>query len=274
METVIKLFSPATRESWAIPILYEDDFLLAVDKPSRLLVSPDRFNAHRPNLMTLLHEGIERGAAWAVQRRLDYLANAHRLDFETSGVLLLAKTKAALIDLADQFSIERTQKTFVALVHGSPSEDQFQSEAKLSLHPVKPDLVRVDSREGKRSRTDFIVRERFQSYTLIECHPWTDRLHQIRVHLQSSGFPLVGDSVYGGGALFLSTLKRTYRLKPNRTERPLLERAALHLTELKPLHPVSKTAVQITAPWPKDLKVAVKYLREFAPGGSSPPPLA
>src|SRR5882724_4883703 len=93
MSEVIKLSSPATREFWEMPVLFEDEHLLALDKPAGLLTSPDRYDPARPNLMKLLHAGIERGAPWAKQRGLSYLMNAHRLDFETSGIILLAMSK-------------------------------------------------------------------------------------------------------------------------------------------------------------------------------------
>src|SRR2546426_1565987 len=94
---VLKLSSPATREFWEIPILYEDSHLLALDKPGCLLVSQDRDDPQRPNLMKLLHAGIADSKPWARERQLSYLMNAHRLDFETSGVILLAKAKAVLV---------------------------------------------------------------------------------------------------------------------------------------------------------------------------------
>src|SRR5688572_32307615 len=92
----IKLSSPETREFWEIPVLFEDEHLLAISKPARLLTSPDRYDPNRPNLMRLLHDGITANKPWARERTLAYLSNAHRLDFETSGVLLLAKNKPAL----------------------------------------------------------------------------------------------------------------------------------------------------------------------------------
>ena len=93
MGSVIKLSSPGTQEYWEIPVLYEDQDLLAVEKPSRLLTSPDRYDSQRPNLMKLLHAGIAEVKPWARERQLIYLMNAHRLDFETSGIILLAKNK-------------------------------------------------------------------------------------------------------------------------------------------------------------------------------------
>ena len=99
----IKLSSPETEEFWKVPVLFEDDALFAIEKPSGLLASPDRYDPNRPNLMKLLHRDIERGAPWAAERNLSYLSNAHRLDFETSGVFLLAKSKPVLVALADEF---------------------------------------------------------------------------------------------------------------------------------------------------------------------------
>src|ERR1051326_8122741 len=100
MSAVIKLSSPSTQEFWEIPVLYEDEHLLALDKPAGLLTSPDRYDSQRPNLMKLLHAGIAESKPWAREHRLTYLSNAHRLDFDTSGVILLAKNKETLVQLA------------------------------------------------------------------------------------------------------------------------------------------------------------------------------
>jgi 23S rRNA-/tRNA-specific pseudouridylate synthase len=125
-------------------------------------------------------------------------------------------------------------------------------------------VICVNEQQGKKASTNFEVLERFVGFTLLKCRPLSGRTHQIRVHLQHAGFPIVGDSLYGGGRLLLSTLKPNYRLKPNRTERPLLDRVALHAESFRIIHPISKSELTITAPWPKDLTVAVKYLRRFA----------
>lgn len=92
-------------------------------------------------------------------------------------------------------------------------------------------------------------------------------MHQIRIHLKHAGFPLIGDKLYGGKPLWLSRLKRDFRLKPGREERPLIARVALHAEELSLLHPVTNQPVTITAPLPKDLRVALRYLREFSGSG-------
>ena len=266
MSAVIKLSSPATREFWEIPVLFEDEHLLALDKPAGLLVSPDRDDTSRPNLMKLLHTGIADKKPWARERNLIYLSNSHRPDPETSGVILLAKNKPALVALANLFSSGKALKKYVALAHGNPAAEQFEVDAKLAPHPVKSGLMCVDPKSGKQSKTQFEVLEIFSGWMLLRCLSFIERAHQIRVHLRHAGFPVVGDELYGGKPLWLSRLKRDFRLKPGREERPLISRAALHAEELSLPHPVTGETVTITAPWPKDLKVAVKYLRQFAAG--------
>ena len=260
----IKLSSPASRKFWEIPVLFEDEWLLALDKPGGLLTSPDRDDPQRPNLMKLLHAAIAAGKPWARERGLNYLMNAHRLGFETSGVILLAKSKPALVALADLFGSEKPLKQYAALVQGTPVEEKFEVDAGLAPHPVRTGLMRIDPNQGKRSRTIFEVLEKFSGWTLLRCEPFTDRTDQIRVHLRHAGLPIVGDELYGGKPLWLSRLKPNYRLKPGHEERPLISRVALHAEELTLPHPVTGETVTIKAPWPKDLKVAMKYLRQFA----------
>src|SRR5437867_959292 len=149
-DACIKLSAPEMRQFWQIAVLWEDAHLLALDKPSHLLTSPDRYDPQRPNLMKLLHRDIDRGAPWARQRELTYLANAHRLDFETSGVILLAKNKAALVALADQFGAEKPAKAYVALVHGSPGTDSFaMTPSSRPTRPVPAGCVWMRSRAGR-----------------------------------------------------------------------------------------------------------------------------
>jgi RluA family pseudouridine synthase len=268
VSAAIKLSSPATKEFWEIPVLFEDEHLLALDKPAGLLTSPDRHDENRPSLMKLLLDGLAAGKPWARERNLTYLSNAHRLDFETSGVILQAKTKPALITLANLFGSEQPVRKHIALAWGIPEVVKFEVDAKLAPHPVKPGQMCVNPLEGKKSKTEFEVLEQFSDWALLRCSPLTDRTHQIRVHLKHAGFPVVADELYGGKKLWLSRLKRDFYLKPGREERPLLSRAALHAEELSLLHPVTNEPVVIKSEWPKDLKVAVKYLRQYATGPS------
>ncbi len=260
----IKLSSPATRQFWEIEVLHEDEHLLALDKPAGLAVSPDPDDPGKPSLLNLLHEAITAGKTWATERSLGYLMNSHRLDSEMTGVLLLAKSKPVLIQLANIFGSEKPIRQLTALARGQPAEDRWDCNAGLSPHPTKPGLYRLDSHHGKRARTVFEVNERFTRWTLLRCDPLTNRPDQVRIHLSCSGYPIVGDPLYGGKPLMLSSFKSGYRLKPNREERPLLSRLALHAEVITLEHPVTGQPLTIAAPWPKDFSVAVKYLRRYA----------
>src|SRR5262249_33905188 len=127
-------------------------------------------------------------------------------------------------------------------------EAQFEIDAKLSPNTFKPGLMRIDPKRGKRSRTLIQVAERFTHWTLFRCQPLTGRTHQIRVHLRHAGFPIVADRLYGGRELFLSNLKRSYRLKSGQAERPLLNRTALHAESLSLDHPITGLPLTVTAP--------------------------
>jgi 23S rRNA pseudouridine1911/1915/1917 synthase len=260
----IKLSSPATREFWEIPVLFEDDHLLALDKPARLLTSPDTENLARPSAMKLLHTAIAEKKPGAVERGLDYLNNANHLDSDATGVLLLAKNKSAFITLANLSSSEKVQTKYVALVYGQPLENEFEVNTKISPHPVKPGVMRVDA-TGKMAQTRFTVLENFSraGCALLHAETSLERMHQIRLHASHVGLKIVGDELYGGKPLWLSRLKKDFRLKPGREERPLLSRATLHLGELNFPHPVTKETIVIKSEWPKDLRVALKYLRQL-----------
>lgn len=265
---LIKLSAPATRGYWEIPVLFEDEHLLAIDKPAGLLVTSDQNDPERPDLMRLLHEGIATNKPWATQRGLTYLSHAHRPDADTSGVLLLAKNKTVSVTLADLFGAEKPVLQYFALIAGEPSSDRFEMDAKIAPNAVRLEMMRIDPINGKRSKTRFEIAESFSGYTALTCRPLTHRNHQVRIHLRHAGFPIIGDTLYGGKPLWLSRLKRNFRLKPGREERALLSRVALHLQELTLPHPVTNELVTVTAPLSKDLRVALRYLREFC--GSEP----
>lgn len=248
----------------AIEILHEDDHILAVNKPAGLLIAPDRWDKSRDNLMGLLHAAIQQQKPWVIERRLSYLANVHRLDIGTSGIVLLARSKPALVNLANQFRGRHPRKCYTALVQGAPPEPEMEINLPLAPSLTHPGLSEVSHARGKPSLTTITILERFKGYTLLQAEPATGRLHQIRVHLREIGCPLVADPDYGSGLpLLLSKMKKRYKLKPE-GERPLLARTALHAGQLEFLHPVTGQPALITAPWPKDLTVAVKYLRRYA----------
>ena len=262
--SAIKLSSPSTREFWEIPVLYEDEHLLALDKPVDLLVSPDPLAPERPSLVQLLHAAIAEGKPWAKQRRLSYLRITHRLDAEATGIAIFARTKETLIQLREQFGIEKPMLRYLVLVRGVPPEPEWEVDAKIGSNQNRPDLVRIDPRHGKQSRTRVKVVEKFEDHALVVCEPLTDRAHQVRVHLRHAGFPVVGDQAYGGKPLWLSRLKPDYRLKPEALERALISRPALHSEAANLMQPATGTPLAIQAPWPKDMAVGVKYLRRYA----------
>jgi RluA family pseudouridine synthase len=260
----IKLSSSVTREFWEIPVIYEDEQLLALNKPAGLAVAPDRADPGRLDLMTLLHQGITDAKPWAAARALSFLMYAHRLDAEATGVLLLAKGKTALTNILDQFGSGRASLVFVTLAAGAPVQDQFSVEAKLASHPAKPGLMHTDAKLGKRSRTSFEVLERFRGWTLLRSRPVPNRAHQVRVHLARAGLRVAGDQAYGGKPLWLSRLKPDYHLKPKHTERPLIGGALVHAEQLSVSHPQTGNLLALQVPWPKNLEVALKYLRMYA----------
>jgi len=257
---VIKLTAP-DRYCWEVPILYEDEYILALNKPSNLLVAPDQ--SQRPNLMRMIQEAVVKGRPWVKARNITYLMNVHRLDLETSGVLLLGKSKEVVSALTKLFESREMKKEYVALVHGRVESDKFEVAVKLEPHPKRYGLWRVGKR-GKPSHTEFVVEERFIGYTLVRCFPTTGRSHQIRVHLQYLGHPIVGDADYGGAPLYLSRIKPDYKRKKGEEERPLMGSLALHAEKLEFVHPMTGNLVLIVAPWPKHLQVPVKYLRRYA----------
>jgi len=240
------------------PVLFEDDAVIAFDKPSGLPVVPDRRARPGENLMELARAKLGPG-----------LANVHRLDADTSGLVLCAKTKPALDFLSGQFQSKTVAKVYHALTTGVPVADEFTVDLVLKEDEGQPGRMCVVKKHGQASVTEFTVREKFPqpagrpAFAWVECRPLTGRTHQIRVHLAAEGTPVLNDPLYGDAAqLLLSDLKRGYKGRAD--ERPLLARLALHATALTFTHPLTRERQTLAAPLPKDLEVALKYLRKFA----------
>jgi len=156
MPLPIKLSSPETHGFWEIPVLYEDDALLAIDKPAELHTVKEPTPTTHPGIMAMLHGAIQAGKPWAIERNLKFLAQTNRLDADTSGVLVLANTPEAAASLNNLFGAEKPSRRYTALVRGEP-EDRFEVRVKMAPHPLKPDMMCVDPRQGKKSRTEFEV---------------------------------------------------------------------------------------------------------------------
>ncbi|MDO8541441.1 MAG: pseudouridine synthase [Opitutaceae bacterium] len=270
------------------PVLFEDDVLVAFDKPSGMLVAPDRWNKARENLMGLVHAHSGYGRT---------VANVHRLDADTSGVLLCTKTKPALDFVSGQFQSKDVDKRYhafvVVLAPGQAMKvlapvrdpsgrlpDTFTLDVALGEDERQPGRMRVfKGRGGKACTTEFRTLERFAAgrgfaaasgvggvggFAFVECRPLTGRTHQLRVHLAAAGAPILNDLFYGNPdiQLRLSDFKRSYKGRDN--EKPLVGRLALHASELTLKHPVTREPVTIRAPLPHEFEVALKYLRKFA----------
>ncbi len=235
-----------------IALLHEDASILVLNKPAGLLVVPDRFRPELPNLFNLLNEQF--GSVYIV----------HRIDKDTSGLLVFAKTSDAHTHLNRQFEQRQVEKKYFALVKGTPTIF-FGTISHALSEGREGGTMKIDEKKGKEAVTDFTILESFQGYAWVEARPKTGRMHQIRVHLRSLGLPIVADELYGDGkGLFLSELKKNF--KPNGIEKPLIDRLALHASELKFAHPLTREHLQFNAPLPKDISIALNALRKYAKG--------
>jgi RluA family pseudouridine synthase len=185
------------RNAARIPILYEDRSVIAIDKPAGWLLIPFSWQLTQRNLQAAITSSIAAGDYWAKSRNLKFLRAVHRLDGETSGVLLLARSSGAADAYADLFESRRMEKRYLAVVQGVPQQRQWTCQAPLSPDPDRHGRVRVDSREGKAAETAFRLLAVSEGCSLIEARPVTGRTHQIRVHLLQARHPVVGDDLYG-----------------------------------------------------------------------------
>lgn len=215
------------------PVLFEDDHLIAFNKPSGLLCVPDRWNKQLPNLMGLVHAG-----------RSPEINNVHRLDRDTSGVLLCAKTKQALDAVCKDFEARRVEKHYLALVAPAPDWDEKKTCLPLAPDPRQPGRMRVHP-QGKEAATLFWVRQRWPRHALVAARPLTGRTHQIRVHLAAEKSPVLGDRFYGGTGMDDGA-----------------GRLMLHAEKLVFQHPVSGQAVTITATLPDAFSQAIQHLNK------------
>jgi len=229
-------------------ILFENDDYIVVNKPPFVASLDERGGSGEVNILRLARQ---------------YSPDAqvcHRLDKETSGAIIIAKTPEAYRSVSMQFERRKVDKTYHAVVDG-----QFTFKDLFIDLPILNDgnkSVTIDRKEGKRAETIFNTIKHYRHYTLVECKPITGRMHQIRIHLATQRAAIAGDDMYRGKPVFLSSLKKGYRLSKDEEEQPILKRFALHARQVV-FKGIDGKEIVIEAPYPKDFATLIKLLDKF-----------
>lgn len=231
-------------------ILLEDENMVAISKPSGMLTLPDR------------HDGALQSVRGILQAAYGQIFVVHRLDKDTSGVIVFAKNEETHKYLSQLFESRDVEKIYLGLVHGRPMPAQGSILEPLSEHPAKNGTM-VVYKKGKPSHTDYKVVKDLGKFSLVEYNLHTGRTHQIRVHSKFIGHPIVCDPFYGDGKpVLLSSIKKKFNLSKNEeAERPILGRLALHAYRLSFSGPDGKPVV-IEAPLHKDMRALIAQLEK------------
>lgn len=230
-------------------ILETSDFVV-ISKPSGLLTIPDRHDNELPSLQTQL------------RRKYGEIFTVHRLDRDTSGIILFARTEAAHKYYSQLFESRDVRKFYLGLVNGQLIPAKGSVDQPIMEHPVTKGSY-VVNRKGKASLTDYEVLEEFGLYSLVQLQIHTGRTHQIRVHMKHLGHPIVVDELYGNARpVLLSAIKKKFKLgKHTEEEKPLLNRLALHAFRLE-FRDQAGQQHTLEAPLPKDISAVVNQLRK------------
>jgi 23S rRNA pseudouridine1911/1915/1917 synthase len=244
-------------EDIPLDILFEDDFMVVVNKPPAMVVHPARGNWSGTLTAALAFHFDQLSQVAGVTRP----GIVHRLDRDTSGAIMVAKTDTAHQGLAAQFEARTIKKSYLAIVRGTPSRDAEVVEAPIGHHPYQREKmsVRADDESSKAARTVFHVQERLGKFSLLRAEPTTGRTHQIRVHAAHIGHPVFCDKLYSGRSQILRG-----ELAKDGSEEVLLGRQALHAWRLELKHPISGEPVKFEAPLPTDIQQTLDVLRELA----------
>ena len=186
-------------EDIRIPILYEDRSIVAIDKPFGWMLVPDSWDKTNRNLQLAIQSSINAGDFWARSRQIRFLRYIHRLDADTTGVMLFAKSLAAVNTYGELFADRRVEKIYLAVVASSPPSQEWICQQRLSADPNVNGVRYVDEQNGKDAVTYFRVLQKNPPFCLIEARPTTGRTHQIRLHLQASGLGILHDPLYAPG---------------------------------------------------------------------------
>jgi RluA family pseudouridine synthase len=241
-------------------ILYEDADFLAVNKPAGLATIPGRTDP-----ASVIGE-LSRQLAERDRTEPPRLLVVHRLDQDTGGILLVAKHTDAQRNLSGQFGKRQVQKTYLAIIAGTPEPPEGDIRVALEADPGRPGAMKPTRRRtAKQAHSAYKVLEEFRGLSLVEVRPTTGRSHQIRVHFKAIGYPLAVDPLYGSSrGVFLSDFKHGFNLKKGDVEQPLIGRLTLHALKLKFKRPSDGTELELEAPLPKDFRGALQALRKYA----------
>ncbi len=180
-----------------IPILYEDRSVIAIDKPAGWMLVPTTWQRTQRNLQTAIVSSIAAGHFWARSRGLKFLRYVHRLDAETTGVMLFGRTPGAVRSYGELFESRDMEKRYLAIIGGAPTRSEWVCRESIGEQSSSPKRMKVDPRHGKPAETHFKVLGQSAGCSLIEARPVTGRTHQIRVHLAHTAAPVLGDALYG-----------------------------------------------------------------------------
>lgn len=228
-------------------ILFENDNLIVVNKPA-FLSSLDEREGGDINLLRL------------AKQYSDDAQICHRLDKETSGAIIIAKTPEAYRLVSMQFEHRKVKKVYHALINGTHIFEDLHVD--LPILNLGNKNVAINRQEGKPAVTVFNSLTFYKHYTLVECQPITGRMHQIRIHLASQRASIAGDEMYGGTPVYLSEIKRKYHLGKDQDELPIMKRFSLHAREISFMID-DKTTMTFEAPYPKDFATMIKLLDKF-----------
>jgi 23S rRNA pseudouridine1911/1915/1917 synthase len=237
----------AEPEDLPLRILYEDDDVVAIDKPAGMVVHPAPGWWRGTIVNALLHRGLV-----SAQPSDERPGIVHRLDKETSGVLIVARNARAQLALARAFHDRLVKKTYLAVVLGVPRPPTGALEWAIGRHPRNRQRMSIRSRSARAARTRYEVLEAFATLSLVRLEPETGRTHQIRVHLAASGHPVLADPLYGA---------RKGRALPRDGPGGSFTRQALHAAELEIVHPNSGERLHLRAPLPPDMTALLEELR-------------
>ena len=244
-----------------LDVLWSDSHYVAVLKPAGLATIPGR--AEDDSVLERLGRQLGLPSSGTADPRIRVV---HRLDKETSGVLIFAKDVAAQRHLSRQFQSNLVEKEYLALVCGRPSDTEGMIETAVARHLASPQRMAIVRHGGRPARTAWRVDQTFRNYTLLRVFPRTGKTHQIRIHLKHIGLPLAIDPLYNAplpgrpAGIYLSSFKRNYRKAAGQEERPLIERLTLHAEKLRFTLP-SGELIELAAPVTKDLKSTIQQLQ-------------